>query len=387
MTSTLNDKGYRKIIEDMFAENPERLATLVKGFLNKLTVDERAKYIVKTDYEQSEERQGSERGDLQKLSKIRLGASNLKLPQLPNDLNAYRVERYQRSERALLSCIAEMIQKGLLTKKLLKMTDVFSGFAFSDALLADLNKKLDDERGLWRGKRLSKTFSYLILDVRSENIRENGMITRKTILIAAGVNKYGHRSILDFLIAKDMNEDIWRKFFNSLKNRGLCGVKMVVSDYHTGLKCAVTDCFKGAVWQRCQDYFMKNATKMLSGKDIKLLTDSMKDIFASNDMANAVRSKSELLTSLRALSPDLAEWIKENIDDCLTIVSFPENHRKRLSTINMLMLLKKEINKASNVIEIFPSANSAERLIGAILIDQDEEWLTKRKYLNMEEIN
>lgn len=378
--------SYRELLQGIFSEHPEALGDLVVGFLNQLLKAEQAEYLRAAPYERTEEREDYRSGFRSRSIKTRLGKLTLMLPQTRGGFVSAALERYQRSERALLSGIGEMALKGVSTRKVKEVTEAFFGFPVSAQAVSDLCKGLDEELRVWRSRNLEEAYPYIIVDARYQKTRVDYRVVSQGVLIIAGVDEQGTRRVLDLMLADSENEISWRELFNKLKDRGLHGVRLVVSDDHRGLVGAVQRCFQGASWQRCQVHFIRNAMHKVPVRERKALAEALKEIFNSRDMEKALTLVSELVQELSGKRPALTDWIEQEIGDCLTVFCFPASHRKRLRTTNMLERLNKEIKRRTRVVEIFPSRESAERMIGALLIDQDEKWLAGRKYLNMDEL-
>ena len=386
MAVTQKDKSYSEVLQGIFSEHPEALGDLVTLFLNRMLKAEQAEHLGAAPYERSEERTDYRSGFRPRLLKTRLGTLTLMVPQTRGGFATSALERYQRSERALLTGIGEMALKGVSTRKVQDVTEAFFGFPVSAQMVSGLYKNLDEELRVWRSRELEEAYPYLIIDARYQKVRIGHKVVSQGVLIVTGVDESGVRRTLDLMLADSESEVSWRELFNRLKKRGLHGVTLVVSDDHQGLVAAVGRCFQGASWQRCQVHFMRNAMKKVSPKERKALADALKDVFSSPDIGEAVRRADELAQEIRARKPKVADWIEGGIGDCLTVFSFPKGHRTRLRTTNMVERLNKEIKRRASVIEIFPSEQSAERIIGALLIDQDEKWQVGKTYLNMDEL-
>ena len=386
MAANDKDISYRDVLQGIFSERPEALRELVTLFLNQMLKSEQSEYLGAAPYERTDERTDYRSGSRPRMIKTRLGTLTLMVPQTRNGFVTSALERYQRNERALLAGIGEMALKGVSTRKVQDVTEAFFGFPVSAQTVSGLCGNLDDELKEWRSSELAEAYPYLIIDARYQKVRIGHKVVSQGVLIVTGVDKKGVRRALDLMLADSESEVSWRELFNRLKQRGLHGVKLVVSDDHQGLVAAVGRCFQGASWQRCQVHFMRNAMKKVSPSERKALAAALKEVFGSGDMEKAVRRAKELVQEIGARKPKLADWIETGIGDCLTVFSFPDSHRTRLRTTNMVERLNKEIKRRTSVIEIFPSEQSAERLIGALLIDQDEKWQAGRTYLNMDEL-
>ena len=380
------DKSYSAGLQGIFSQHPEALRDLVTVFLNQMLRAEQAEYLGAAPYERTDERTDYRSGSRPRLIKTRLGTLTLMVPQTRNGFVTSALERYQRSERALLAGIGEMALKGVSTRKVQDVTEAFFGFPVSAQTVSGLCRNLDDELKEWRSRELEESYPYLIIDARYQKVRIGHKVVSQGVLIITGVDDKGVRRTLDLMLADSESEVSWRELFNRLKKRGLHGVKLVVSDDHQGLVAAVGRCFQGASWQRCQVHFMRNAMKKVSPKERRALADALKEVFGSKDAKEALKRANELAEEIRARKPKLADWIEGGVGDCLTVFSFPRGHRTRLRTTNMVERLNKEIKRRTSVIEIFPSEQSAERIIGALLVDQDEKWQVGRTYLNMDEL-
>lgn len=386
MATEENTNSYREVLQGIFSDHPEALKDLVIVFLNQMLKAEQAEYLRAAPYERTEEREDYRSGFRSRSIKTRLGKLSLMLPQTRGGFASVALERCQRSERALLSGIGEMALKGVSTRKVAEVTEVFFGFPVSAQAVSDLYKALDEELKVWRSRKLEEAYPYLIVDARYQKTRVDYRVVSQGVLIIAGVDEHGTRRVLDLMLADSENEASWRETFNKLKDRGLHGVRLVVSDDHRGLVQAIKRCFQGASWQRCQVHFIRNAMLKLPARERKALAGGLKEIFNAGDMEKALKRLSELTKELRDKRPSLVDWLEQETGDCLSVFCFPEGHRKRLRTTNLLERLNKEIKRRTRVVEIFPSRKSAERMIGALLIDQDEKWLVGRKYLNMDEL-
>lgn len=386
MATNNQDKAYSKILQGIFSEHPETFRDLVADIVNQLLRAEQSEYLRAAPYERSDERIDYRSGFKPRYLRTRIGKLTLMVPQTRDGFTTSALERYQRSERALLSGIGEMALKGVSTRKVKDVTEAFFGFPVSAQMVSGLNKRLEEELKVWRQRKLGEAYPYLIVDARYEKMRVEGKVVSQAVLIIAGVDASGCRRVLDLMIADSESELSWRELFDRLKDRGLKGVRLVVSDDHKGIIQAVKRCFQGASWQSCQVHFMRNARKSVSAKERTKLMEGLKEIFASKDFNEANERVGELVREISKRRPKLAGKIETKIVDCLAVFGFPASHRKRLSSTNMVERLNKEIKRRTRVIEIFPSMESAERLIGALIIDEDEGWLTGQRYLDMDEL-
>lgn len=202
-----------------------------------------------------------------------------------------------------------------------------------------------------------------------------------------GIGEEGYREILTVEIANTETKESWGRVFRQLKQRGLRGVRVVVSDDHEGLRWALSRYFQGASWQRCQVHFRRNLLDCIPRKDKERIGQEIKSIFESPDHFFASSRVNELVEKYHDAYPKFSERLEEGIEDTLACYQFPESHRRRVRTTNMLERLSQEIKRRTRVVRIFPNEEACLRLISALCIEQNEEWLTGKRYLCMEELH
>jgi putative transposase len=218
-------------------------------------------------------------------------------------------------------------------------------------------------------------------------VRVDTRVVSQGVLIVSGVRDDGYREILAVEVADTESEATYQELFRSLKRRGLSGVELVVSDDHEGLKAAVSRHFQGASWQRCQVHYARNLLGMVSFAKRKELGADLRAIFAAPDRERALGIASSVAEKWRKKGHEkVAEHIEEHIEECLTYLAFPETHRRRIRTTNGLERLNQEIKRRTRVVRIFPNRESCLRLVTALAVEQSEEWVTGRRYLDMEEL-
>ena len=206
------------------------------------------------------------------------------------------------------------------------------------------------------------------------------------VLVVLGVRDDGYREIVGVEVADTESEATYHELFRSLKRRGLSGVELVVSDDHEGLKAAVARHFQGASWQRCQVHYARNLLGMVGHARRKELSEGLRGVFAATSREVALRLASELAAHWRQSHPRVAEHIEEHLEECLSCLAFPESHQRRIRTTNGQERLNQEIKRRTRVVRIFPNREACLRLVSALAIEQSEEWVTGRRYLDMREL-
>lgn len=365
-------------------DNPEFLRELIQTYLQEYLEQERAHYLGALPYERTSSRKGYRNGYKPRQFNTRVGKLFLSIPQTRDgSFSTELFERYQRSERALLSCLQEMVIKGVATRKVRKITEALCGLAFSKSQVSDICKRLDTQIQSWLNRSLDEEYPYLFVDARYEKIRRDHRVESHAILIAVGINSHGKRDILGVEVCNGENETNWSQFLNKLVERGLKGVRLVISDAHSGLVSAVERYFPGCQWQRCQVHFKKNIMDKVRNKDKPWIKERLNDIFSAPDKQTGFHRLQKLIEELTDRYPDAAYLLETGGEDALTCLNFPVEHRRRIRTTNGLERLNQEIKRRTWIIRIFPNRNSAHRLIGALCMEQAEEWTTGRQYLEM----
>ena len=225
-------------------------------------------------------------------------------------------------------------------------------------------------------------FPYVYLDARYEKVRHNGSVIDVAVLVAIGVSEDGKRQILGTSVALSEQEAHWRDFLRSLQERKLHGVKLFISDAHEGLKAARKAVFPSVPWQRCQFHLQQNAQAYVPKKEMKKgVASAIRNILQAPDEAEAKRQLGLFVERYGSSAPKLTEWAEQNLEEGLTILQFPEEHRKRIRTSNVLERVNKEILRRTRVATLFPNEDSCLRLVSAVLMEISEEWETGRNYL------
>jgi putative transposase len=283
----------------------------------------------------------------------------------------------------------EMYVEGVSTRKVKDITEQLCGTSFSKSLVSSLAGRLDAELAAWRGRPLeAEGYPYLFVDARYEKARVGGRVVSQGVLVVTAVREPdGLREILAVEVADTESEATYQELFRSLKARGLSGVELVVSDDHEGLKAAVERYFQGASWQRCQVHYARNLLGMVGAKKRKELAAELRAVFAATSKERALGIASSVADRWRGKGHEkVAEHVEEHIEECLACLSFPESHRRRIRTTNGLERFNQELKRRTRVVRIFPNRHSCLRLVTALAVEQSEEWLTGRRYLDMEEL-
>jgi putative transposase len=376
------------MVQEILLDDPAFLREIVERVVQQLLEAEMTEHIGAAPYERSVTRTGHRNGYKPRTLRTRVGTLNLLVPQDREGTFSTRLfSRYQRNEKALVLALMEMYVEGVSTRKVEEITEELCGTSFSKSLVSSLAGSLDSELEAWRKRRLeAKAYPYLFVDARYEKVRVDERVVSQGVLLVSAVREDGMREILAVEISDTESEATYQELFRSLKSRGLSGVELVVSDDHKGLKVAIARHFQGASWQRCQVHYARNLLGMVGHARRKELAEGLRGVFAAPSREVALRLASELASRWRRSHPRVAEHIEEHIEECLSCLAFPESHRRRIRTTNSVERLNQEIKRRSRVVRIFPNREACLRLVSALAIEQSEEWLTGRRYLDMQEL-
>ena len=370
-------------------DDPGFLKEIVQRVVQEMLEAEMTEHIGAAPYERTDARKGQRNGHKPRALRTRVGTLNLLVPQdREGNFSTRLFSRYQRNEKALCLALMEMYVEGVSTRRVKDITEELCGTSFSKSLVSSLAGSLDAELKAWRERRLeAEAYPYLFVDARYEKARVDGRVVSQGVLIVSGVRDDGLREILAVEVADTESAATYHELFRSLKTRGLKGVELVVSDDHEGLKAAIGRHFQGASWQRCQVHYQRNLLGMVGAKKRKELATDLRAIFAQASREQALGTASAVIRRWREKGHEkVACHIEENIEECLSCLSFPESHRRRIRTTNGQERLNQEIKRRTRVVRIFPNPQACLRLVSALAVEQSEEWVTGRRYLDIEEL-
>jgi putative transposase len=378
-------KAGRINLQEVFGADKDSLKELLREVLQEVLEQEMTDALGAEKGERSPGRLGYRSGYYSRGLVTRVGKLELRIPQdRQGHFSTQIFERYQRSEKALVSALAEMYIQGVSTRKVKAITEELCGHAFSASAISAVNKTLDESLERFAKRPLEETYPYLVLDARYEKVRQDGVIRSQAVQIAIGINHEGRRQILAVELANRESQTSWKDLLLQLKSRGLMGVEFVVSDDHPGLKRAIAKVLPEAVWQRCYVHFLRNALDHLPRKAVDDCLQELRWLYDRRDLAEAQKDLAQWLDRWGQKYPKLCEWVEENIGETFTFYHLPLQHHKHMKSTNMLERLNEEIKRRTRVVRIFPNEASCLRLIRALAVETHEGWLEASRYLNME---
>ena len=355
----------------------DRIRVATETLYQELIDAEATAFIGAAPFERTTERSTHRNGTRPRVLTTTAGDLDLTIPKLrAGTFFPALLERRRRVDQALFAVVMEAYLHGVSTRKvddLVKALGADSGISKSE--VSRICTGLDAEVAQFRDRTLSTLdYPYVFLDATYCKARVNHRIVSQAIVVAVGVAADGRREVLGFDVGDTENEGFWTAFLRSLKVRGLDGVKLVISDAHSGLKKAIGTVFQGAAWQRCRVHFMRNVLSVVPKGSQDMVASIIRTIFAQPDREHILSQFTEVTTMLARSHPKVAVMLDEAQHDLLAFASFPQRHWRQIWSTNPLERVNKEIKRRTDVVGVFPNPAALLRLAGAVLVEQHDEW-------------
>lgn len=316
----------------------------------------------------------------------RAGRVDLKIPKLrkgsyfPDFLEPRRA-----AEKAMAAVIQEAYVQGLSTRSVDDLVKAMGMTGVSKSQVSRLCGEIDERVNAFLNRSLEGDWPYLWLDATYIKARRGGRIVSVAAIVAVGVNTDGRREVLGVAVQPSEAEVFWDEFLRSLADRGLRGVKLIIADDHKGLKAAAAKVM-GASVQRCRVHFMRNALACVGKKDRPIVTAALRTAFEQDTLAASKEHWAKLIEAFEPRHPKLAELMRRAEDDVLAYKAFPPEHWSKIHSTNPLERLNKEIKRRTNVVGIFPNEAAITRLVGALMLERNDEWAVSRRYMTLETV-
>ena len=359
----------------------DAIPEMMRIMINKAMQEERSQYLQAQEYERTEERIGHANGYKPKTVKTRLGEITFSVPQVrEGGFYPSALEKGLRSERALMIALAEMYVQGVSTRKVKAITEELCGVEISAMQVSRAAAQLDGVLQEWRERPLGEV-AYLYLDARYEKVREAGRVRDTAVLVATGITPEGERQVLGVSVSLSEHETHWKAFLQGLKDRGMNGMKLVISDDHSGLGAARRSVFGSIPWQRCHFHLQQNAGSYVPKKSMKEeVAADIRAMFNASDRKSAEELLQAAIQKYAVSAPRLSAWLEDNLAEGFTFFDYPLRHRRSIRTTNSLERVNREIYRRTRVVGVFPNEASCLRLVSALLMEISEEWQIGKRY-------
>lgn len=364
----------------------DRIRTATETLYQQLIEAEATAFIGAAPFERSEARTTQRNGSRPRTLTTTAGDLNLKIPKLrAGSFFPALLERRRRVDQALYAVVMEAYLHGVSTRKvddLVKALGADTGISKSE--VSRICEDLDQEVGAFRDRDLSAMgYPYVFLDATYCKARVGHRVVSQAIVVAFGVAADGRREVLGFDVGDSENEGFWTAFLRSLKARGLDGVKLAISDAHSGLKKAISTVFQGAAWQRCRVHFMRNVLSTVPKGSQEMVASIIRTAFAQPDAVHVNTQFDEVTRMLTKSHPKVAAMLGDAREDVLAFAGFPTRHWRQIWSTNPMERVNKEIKRRTDVVGVFPNTAALLRLAGAVLVEQHDEWEAgDRRYLS-----
>jgi transposase-like protein len=317
----------------------------------------------------------------------RAGTVELRIPRLrKGSYFPFFLEPRRLAEKALTAVVQEAYIQGISTRSVDDLVQAMGMSGISKSQVSRLCEEIDERVKAFLNRPIEGDWPYIWIDATYLKVRQNGRIVSVAAIIATGANTDGRREVLGMTVGPSEAETFWTDFLRSLARRGLRGVKLVISDGHEGIKAAVSRVFC-ATWQRCRVHFMRNLLAHAAKSGRRVVAALMSAAFAQDDAQDARTQWRGVADQLRPKLPRLAQFLDEAEADVLAYMTFPKDHRAKIHSTNSLERLNGEIKRRTDVVGIFPNEEAIIRLVGAILLEQNDEWAVQRsRYLSLESV-
>jgi len=337
-------------------------------------------------YERTESRTNQRNGHRDRLLTTKAGDVELKIPKLrKGSFFPSILEPRRRIDRALFAVVMESYVHGVSTRKVDDLVAALGAKAgISKSEVSRICAGLDAEMAAWRARRLEHVeFPYVYADATYLKGRVAGQVVSRAVVVVTGIAITGEREVLACAVGDSETEAFWADTFRGLRSRGLGGVRLVISDHHTGLKAAIAKCFVGAGWQRCRVHFMRNVLAKVSRANGEMVAAAIRTIFAQPTAEDVHAQFDRIVDMLAHQFPDIAAMLTRAREDLLQFAAFPFEHWRKIWSTNPLERLHREIKRRTDVVGVFPNDAAIDRLVTAVIVEQHDEWaVAERHYLS-----
>jgi putative transposase len=372
----------RKAMIDRDADFLKEGVRVLSQALMEMEIQE---HVGAAPHERSPSRTGQRNGYRERSWDTRVGTVELKVPRV-RDSSYFPslLEPRRKAEKALAAVVQEAYVHGVSTRKVEELVKALGMEGISKSRVSELCRELDEEVERFRSRPLEGPYPYVWLDATYLKSRQDGHVASTAVVIAVGVNgNSGEREVLGLDVGPSEDGAFWSSFLRSLVGRGLSGVRLVTSDSHRGLKEAIGAGLQGASWQRCRVHFMRNALCLVPKAAQQMVGATIRTVFAQPDSESAHQQWRKVSDGFRARFSKLSFLMDEAEEDVLSYSVFPQEHWQKVWSNNPLERVNKEVKRRTNVVGIFPNEAAVVRLVGAVLLEQHDEWQVAKRYFSL----
>jgi putative transposase len=369
----------------LLGDPSEAMREIFEHALREIMQLEFSQHVGVDRYARSDERLDRRNGTRQRVFDTRMGSIDLSIPRLRegNYFPSF-LEHRTRSEQALVTLVQEAFVGGISTRKMAKLVAALGVKSLSKSQASALCEDLDEQVRVFRERPLSGKYPYLFLDAVYEKVRIGRTVQSQACVIAYGVREDGVRELIGLDIVDTESEPSWTTFLRGLCDRGLSGVKLVITDAHGGLVKALGTVLVGASWQRCKVHFTRNVTAHAPEAYKKKLAGDLQGIYNQPNAEAALVAYEALRAQYEKTCGKAMHILENGLSDTLAFMAFPREHWSRVSSSNPIERINREIRRRTRVVGVFPSVASAMRLIGMILLEQTDDWHAGKRYMSEE---
>ena len=379
MAESSIDEALR-VLRELYGR-PDGPRAVLEFLGQQILEQEASEHVGASWHQRSDARRGYRNGYKPRTLQGRLGTMRLQVPQV-RGCEAYQPSlwhRWQRHERALLCACAEMYFQGVSTRNVQEVLETMGGGQVSAMTVSRAASELDEKLAGFRRRSLQEqAYPYLQIDARYEHVRMGGKVVSQAVLVVLGYNALGYREVLDWRVADSESQTTWGDLLGDLKRRGLHGVWLVTSDAHGGIRAALQRHFQGVAWQRCQVHFKRELSKKVGSKSFREIQRDVRTVLEGSTREECLRCRDEMAVKWGRRYPAVAAMLA-GVEDCLTVLAFPPEHRQRLASTNQAENLMLQLRRRTAVVNVFPNVASCDRLVGALLIEEHEKWAGARR--------
>lgn len=369
---TLNQE---EILQLLSSNRDDAFKKLLQDSLNSILQAESTEQLKAEKYERSAERTDSRNGTRERQLITRLGKIELTVPRHRDvPFRSLIFDNYKRSEAALVSTMTEMVIAGVSTRKVAKVVETLCGTSYSKSMVSEVCKELDGVVDQFRNRPLTASYPFVLIDATYFKVRNDHRTVSKALMVASATNADGKREVIGFDLFDNETNNTWFMFIESLRKRGLHGVKVITSDAHPSILYAIKKIFPEVPWQRCQTHFSRNILDKTPSKYQKGLHTELNEMYNAENITLARKIRDRIISDYEDIASDAMECLDAGFESAMTAMVLPNPLRRFVRTSNHIERLNRELKRRSDVIVVFPNDDSVIRIMGSVLMDIHEKF-------------